>query len=332
MPPADDVARVPMSGVPTPDWVTHAQFEQQLGDLRRQVLDPRIGLFGPNSMMWRIGRCHLATSLGSGRALLLQLAHPWVSQGVEHHSRTRQDPIGRGRRTFTNVLSMTFGSLDQACAAAARVHRVHTHIQGALDHSAGGFIQGHEYRANEAHALLWVHATLWDSAVRMYEIVVEPLSVAEKDRFYAETKLFAYLFGIPDSLLPGDWSEFAAYNEQMWDSEQLAVTPASLELTKFLFKPLVPGLGPLMRSLQVATAATLPTRVRDSFRLTHDATNQARFGRLVRRLRRLHRVLPDRLRYSPTYLEALARIQGRKSDLFTRIATRATLGCWQLVS
>jgi hypothetical protein len=49
-------------------------------------------------------------------------------------------------------------------------------------------------------------------------------------------------------------------------------------------------------------------------------------------VRRLQRVLPQRLRYSPTYYEALARIAGRRSDLLTRLATRATLGRWRLVS
>jgi uncharacterized protein (DUF2236 family) len=283
-------------------------------------------------MMWRIGRCHLATELGSGRALLLQIAHPWVTQAVDHHSRTRHDPIGRARRTFTSVLSMTFGSVDLAIAAAMRVHAVHNRIAGTLEYSAGGFIQGEEYRANEAHALLWVHATLWDSAVRMYELVVEPLSPADKERFYVETKRFAALFGIPGALLPAKWADFVAYNEYMWQSDQLAVTPAALELTRFLFKPLVPGLGPLMNSMKLVTSATLPPRLREAFKLPYDETTPERFERVVRRMRYLHRVLPDRLRYSPTYFEALARLAGRRSDVLTRVATRVTLGRWHLVS
>jgi uncharacterized protein (DUF2236 family) len=325
-------ARVPAGRVPTPQWLTRPEFEQQLARVHRHTPNPVVGLYGPDSLMWRIGRCHLASGLGSGRALLLQVAHPWVTQGVEHHSRTRSDPIGRARRTFKNVLSMTFGSLDQALAAAARVHAVHDHIRGSLDYSAGGFAQGGEYRANEVHALMWVHATLWDSAVRMYELVVEPLSAAEKERFYEETKLFAYLFGIPDQVLPPDWSAFIAYNQRMWDSDQLAVTPSALDLTRFLFKPLAPGLGPTMRWMEMVTAATLPPRLRDAFKLKYADSTPARFERTVERLRRIHRVLPDRLRYSPTYFEASARIEGRRSDVFTRAVTRATLGCWRLVS
>jgi uncharacterized protein (DUF2236 family) len=333
MPDAFDIsARVPRGGIPAAEWVTRDRFDEQLARVHAKVPDPVVGLYGPDSMMWRIGRCHLASTLGAGRALLLQVAHPWVTQGVDHHSRTRTDPLGRARRTFINVLSMTFGSLEQALGAAERVHKVHTYIRGALEYSAGGFVQGAEYRANEVNALMWVHATLWDSALRMYELVVEPVNDADKARYYEETKLFALLFGIPESALPPDWPSFVEYNERMWESDQLAVTPAALHLTKFLFKPLFPGLGPLMRWMEMVTAATLPARLRHAFELRFSDTTPAQFNRTVARMRRLHRTLPPHLRYSPTYFEALARIEGRRSDLLTRIMTRGTLGCWRLVS
>ena len=325
-------AFVPGQGVPPPQWVTRDAFESQLARVHGRVPDPCVGLFGPDSMMWRIGRSHLPTTLGAGRALLLQVAHPWVTQGVDHHSRTRSDPLGRARRTFTNVLSITFGSLEQALAAAARVHGVHRYVKGAMEYSAGGFKQGDAYAANEVHALVWVHATLWDSAMRMYEAVVEPVSAGDKERFYEETKLFAYLFGIPEDALPPHWQAFAAYNERMWASDQLAVTPAALQLTQFLFKPLFPGLGPVMRWMEMVTAATLPPRLAADFRLQYSSGTQARFDRTIERARWLQRCLPERLRYSPTYFEALARISGRRSDWFTRTATRVMLGRWRLVS
>lgn len=324
--------RVPLVGVPSPEWVTADSFQRQLERVHARVPEPTIGLFGPESMMWRIGRCHLASVMGAGRALLLQIAHPWVTQGVDHHSRTRTDPIGRGRRTFTNVLSITFGSLDQALAAAQRVHAVHKHIQGSMDYSSGGFVQGEEYRANEVNALMWVHATLWDSAMRMYETVVEPVGDVDKERYYEETKLFALLFGIPEEALPPNWSAFLDYNRRMWESEQLAVSPAALQLVDFLFTPLMPGLGPVMRWMKMITAATLPERLRQAFALEYSSATPQRYERAARQMQRLHRHLPNRLRYNPTYFEALARIGGRSSDLFTRVATRATLGRWRLVS
>ena len=52
------------------------------------------GVFGPDSLTWRIDREAL-TFLGAGRALLLQLAHPWVAAAIAEHSKTIDDPIGR---------------------------------------------------------------------------------------------------------------------------------------------------------------------------------------------------------------------------------------------
>jgi uncharacterized protein (DUF2236 family) len=110
------------------------------------------------------------------------------------------------------------------------------------------------------------------------------------------------------------------------------VTPAALQLKKFLFKPLLPGLGPLMRWMEMVTAATLPPRLRHAFELEFSTTTPQRFDRTVARMRGLQRMLPARLRYNPTYFEALARIAGRRSDVLTRLATRVTLGRWRLVS
>ena len=74
------------------------------------------GVFGPDSVTWRIDREAL-TFLGAGRALLLQLAHPWVAAAIAEHSKTVDDPIGRFHRTFAVVFTMVFGTHDQALLA-----------------------------------------------------------------------------------------------------------------------------------------------------------------------------------------------------------------------
>jgi uncharacterized protein (DUF2236 family) len=117
------------------------------------------GLFGPASQTWRIDR-EAAVFLGAGRALLLQLAHPWVASAIAGHSATFADPIGRFHRTFDVVFTMVFGSLDQALAASRRLHQRHTKIVGHLPEALGRFDKGSPYCANEISALRWVHATL----------------------------------------------------------------------------------------------------------------------------------------------------------------------------
>src|SRR5436190_11695441 len=89
------------------------------------------GIFGPDSVIWSIDR-EAAVFLGAGRALLLQLAHPWVAAAIAHHSRSLTDPIGRFHRTFSIVFTMVFGTTGQALAAARPLHRLHTAISGTL--------------------------------------------------------------------------------------------------------------------------------------------------------------------------------------------------------
>src|SRR5689334_13517853 len=101
--------------------VTRADLEASLEALRRQIADPRAGILGPRSIAWQIGG-DLAVFLGGGRAALLQLAHPIVAYAIAQHSHTRADVAGRFRRTFQSVFAMVFGELDDALAAARRVH------------------------------------------------------------------------------------------------------------------------------------------------------------------------------------------------------------------
>lgn len=312
--------------------ITRDSFEAQLERVAASVKDPQVGLFGPDSMMWRLSRHALFGAHGAGRALLLQIAHPWVTQGVDEHSKTRADPLGRAKRTFTTVLSIVYGNLEQATKYARAVHNVHSRIQGAMHYEAGAFGEGSQYMANEANAMLWVHATLWDTTVMMYELFRRPLSREEKDQFYEETRLFAYMFGIPDEILPPDWESFMEYNRSMWKSDQLVVTDATRELTSFLFTPLHFTLTPAMGWLKIATAATLPPRLRDDFGLVYGRKEKLLFASGRKLLSVAEPMTPGIMRNGPAYVEATRRIRGLPSTVLTRTLTRALFGRPELVA
>src|ERR1700726_240271 len=104
--------------------LSEQDLETGLDTVCEAAAGPIEGIFGPASLSWRVDR-EAAVFLGAGRALLLQLAHPWVAAGIAEHSRTLADPIGRFHRTFNTVFTMGFGTLDSALAAARRLHRRH---------------------------------------------------------------------------------------------------------------------------------------------------------------------------------------------------------------
>ncbi|MFW5925683.1 MAG: oxygenase MpaB family protein [Myxococcota bacterium] len=302
--------------------VSRQELEASLERIAAEVRDPRAGIHGPGSMSWRISR-ESALFLGGGRAALLQLAHPYVAHAVDQHSQTRRDPAGRFQRTFEHVYAMVFGDVDSAFGSARRVHRVHTHITGPVNEDVGPFARGHRYEANDEQALLWVFATLIETAILVYDRVVKPLSRAERARYYDEARRFAWLFGIPDAVLPGDYDEFEAYCRRMYASDVLQVGEAAAEIGRFLMAAPHPLLAPFVEWYRIVTAGLLPPHLAAGYGLPTGPVPQATFDASVAVLRRVYPAVPRRLRYMPAYVEASMRLRGRAGpDRFGRAVER----------
>ncbi|MGH8491496.1 MAG: oxygenase MpaB family protein [Moraxellaceae bacterium] len=305
-----------------PRWITQEQFEKQLKLVHKTVPDAKVGLFGPDSMMWKINRYIATGAFGAGQAMLLQFSYPWITAGIDDHSMVKKDPIERGRNTFRYVLTMLYGSREQALTAARDVRRIHAKVQGYMRYRAGAFGEGSEYRANEEAAMVWVHATLWETQMKMYEEGVGKVSDIDKEQYYQESKLFAYLFGIREEALPAHWLDFVAYCDKMRASDQLAVTKASRELSDFFFE--VHSIGgviiwPLMQVQILITKANLPPKLSKGYGFS----NYTWFGKSVYATgmwgsRVGHTILPDSLLENPAYKEAHARIKSKKAGWFTR--------------
>ena len=222
------------------------------------------------------------------------------------------DPIGRFHRTFGLIFALVFGTLDQAFAAARRLHQLHGEVEGVLPSAAGPFAAGSRYHANDVGALRWVHATLVETALTLYEIAFPPLTATERERYWAESRRYAALFGIPASALPPAWDTFVAYNEAMWRSATLTVSPEAHAIAREL---IAGNSGSWLRPpawYRAFTAEIMPARLRDDFGLPYgDAERRTAEGSLTW-IRRLYPRLPDRLRFVGPYQEATARLAGRQ--------------------
>src|SRR5208283_1774139 len=196
------------------DGVSAPDLERLLGEVERAAAGNPAGLFGPDSVSWKINR-ESALFLAAGRAALLQLAHPWVAAAIAEHSRTLRDPVGRFHQTFRVMFTMVFGSTGQCLAAARQLHRRHQSIRGKMPETVGPVAKGSLYKANDLAALTWVHATLVDSALLAYELVLPPLTLDEREQCYREGRTMAALFGIPRESLPRNWTEFQTYFDSM---------------------------------------------------------------------------------------------------------------------
>ena len=88
------------------------------------------GYFAPDSVIRRVGNSPLVPLLGGGPAVLLQVAHPLVAAGVVEHSDYERALWRRLLGTLRALYLITYGSKDEADAAAAAVQAVHACVHG----------------------------------------------------------------------------------------------------------------------------------------------------------------------------------------------------------
>ena len=294
-----------------PSMVSRADIESLLKEVQKRTANPQAGIFGPQSVSWKINR-EAAVFLGAGRAALLQLAHPWVAAALDQHSTTLADPIGRFHNTFRVIYTMVFGSENQVLAAARHMHALHTRIRGELTEAAGGYDAGTHYEANERNALRWVYATLVESAVLAYDFALPALTAVEKESYYAESKWMAALFGIAPDDLPKDWNAFAIYNQEMWASDKLGVTAKS----RFMGHRILHGSGSWVHPpewYRAMTAFWMPERLRKEFQLRFGPAEQHALARARRWVPAVYRKLPSSVRHVGAYHEAQAGLAGKRN-------------------
>lgn len=235
--------------------------------------DPVLGFYGPGSRMWRINR--EAVLLGAGpAALLLQVAHPLVAEGVAQHSRITDDPFGRLRRTLLTTLDMVFGDGPTAERAVRRLNRVHGGVRGPVEDPAARAATGADrYRAMDPELLLWVQATLIVTSVEGYGRWVGRLTDDDREVFWAEARRVGVRMGIPLTVSPPDWGALMAWWDRMLAPDgPIQVTPTALALAPMIRRPALPlAPAPAVDLLALPGLALLPARIRDAYGIRWDA-------------------------------------------------------------
>jgi hypothetical protein len=178
-------------------------------------------MFGPGSLTWSVNG-EAVLLLGGGRALILQVAHPKVAAGVTEFSGYREDPWGRLYRTLEVTLKIAFGDPETSRAASEGLRRIHGRVAGTDD-------RREPYRALDPGLLLWVHATLTDTSLTIYERYVGKLTPRERSLYYEEMKTLGEAYSIPRDAMPADHAAFRRYWASML-ADGLRVTEATREV------------------------------------------------------------------------------------------------------
>src|SRR5712691_5894330 len=178
--------------------------------------------------------------LGGGRALLMQAAHPLVATGIVARSRYRDEPWRRLARTMTALYTIVFGTREEADRAGEVVRAVHARVRGRLAKRLGPFPAGTAYSAADPELMCWVHATLVDTGLVMYERYVGRLEPAEADGFCRDMAVVAQVFGVPDGVVPRTLADFRAYMKGQLEGSQLVVSGPARAVADTVLHPPVP--------------------------------------------------------------------------------------------
>ncbi|WP_017594372.1 oxygenase MpaB family protein [Nocardiopsis potens] len=225
---------------------------------------------------------------GAAYAILMQVSHPGVGQGVADHSDFAQRPVDRLRATLTFVYTMAAGTPEEVDRVSRTVRAAHARVRGP------------GYDARDPDLQTWVAATLYEGGLRLYETALGPLPPDRGEAAYRQAAVYATALGCPADHWPPTRGDFERY----WSESVAALRPGETArgIARDLFHPRNPLLGPPMRLQRFLAAGLLPAHVRDGLGLPWGPRSQRRFDRFTAALRAVYPRLPLRVRTAPMAL------------------------------
>jgi uncharacterized protein (DUF2236 family) len=278
--------------------------------LRETAVSAEEGVFGSDSMIWRMIQPAPVVPMMLLEAGMLEAPHPMIAFGTMG-SQAATDFLPRYHRSADAFYDWFCGDLDTALPTARRIFGYHSKVSGTLPEDIGGYQTGQPYQANEQDLLIWVWATTVRPLKEYYELLEGPLTKLERDRYYVECRRFALLFGIDEALLPENWSAFVDYFDEFTSSSVMDVSAEYLSRAGLL-NGVIPG-GRTQRLLTTwflsLVVYRLPVLVRAQYPgLPSRRRHRALAALTWRAIPVLWRGLPRGLRESPRWRAACRRV------------------------
>jgi uncharacterized protein (DUF2236 family) len=201
----------------------------------------------PDSVSWQLFKNPAALFIGGVAAVILELAEPRVRTGVWEHTSFRERPVERLQRTGLAAMMTVYGPRSRSEAMIAEVTRRHAAISGTTP-------GGEPYRATDRELLDWVHATASFGIVEATHAYVRPLGAGERDRFYAEGRPAARLYGATGA--PSSQAELDALFAGM--RARLERSEIVFEFLRILRRaPALPAAARPLQGLMIAAAVEI---------------------------------------------------------------------------
>jgi uncharacterized protein (DUF2236 family) len=276
-----------------------------------------LGYFGPRSVSWHVHR-EVTVLFGGARALLMHAAHPLVIAGARESRFYERNPWRRLERTLLLTYTITFGTKAEARAAADAINEVHSRVSGIDE------VTGLAYDALDPDLLLYVHASLVESALLFEGLTVGRLDDEGRQRFHEEQMLAAEMLLVPRASIPPTVVELRAYLRRVEASGILRVTDAAERVASLFHDPPHEAeWRPVLKLVSRLAFGTLPPPIRSMYGVELTRARRAAMRAAFRSIRAVRPLLPVRYRYIAPYQEWLLRRRGVRPSLVARARQRA---------
>ncbi|KAH7037190.1 uncharacterized protein B0I36DRAFT_402697 [Microdochium trichocladiopsis] len=252
---------------------------------------------------------------GGAAAILLQVAEAGVGAGVNEHSNFAYRAIDRLRTTMTYVYCMAYGTSQERATIVDMVTRVHESVNGTLNE---GRDTGKSYSALDPHLQLWVAATLYWTAMEIYQSIFGEIKDPKlHENIYKDYSILACSLQVPPELWPPTRDAFYTY----WDEKvaNLEITQHARDIARdLLYDIKIPFyLKVLMPLVRVVTAEVLPTRIREGYGLKRSPKTykSCEFG-----VKATYRPIPKSIRSMPVkyYMWDMRRRLRKNTKIFDK--------------
>ncbi len=198
--------------------------------------------------------------------------------------------FGRLHHTIGAMLALTFGDEPAREGALEAIRTIHRRVHGTLRTACGPFPAGTPYSAEDPALLLWVHATLIDSIVRVYDSLVMPLEHADRDLFCADAVDVAVALGADRDAVPRSWRTLQDYLEAQYASGAIVPCAQARDLAAALL---------LTPALRLVGAGLLPAHLRLAYGFTWSRPRERMFRAAMAALRVARHMMPRRVAWWP---------------------------------
>lgn len=212
------------------------------------------GLFGPDSVTWRV-LSEPVMWIAGVRAMYMQALHPRVMLGTWQNTAFAKpaEAWGRFTRTVEFVRVRTYGTTAEVNRAGVRLRKVHSSLTGTD-------ADGTQFRLDDPELLLWVHCGEIGSYAEIARRSGVHVTPAELDTFVAEQRKSAEVVGLSPAIVPASMAELEAYYQRM--RPRLRASAEARRALRLSFAPRLPlALKPLqvvVPPVNVLAYASLP--------------------------------------------------------------------------